>query len=106
MDSLTHLALGACMGEAFAGKTLGKKSHVVGRTRAKHPGYRFYRIILDEYIFEFVSSSRLYAFIFVLCPYYSFICFNRGTVTPARIIIRLRKWMLFFWSSNFYSHFY
>ena len=30
MDSLTHIALGACMGEAFAGKTLGRKAMVWG----------------------------------------------------------------------------
>lgn len=30
MDSITHLALGACMGEAFAGKQLGKKAMLWG----------------------------------------------------------------------------
>lgn len=30
MDSITHLALGACMGEAFAGKRLGKKAMLWG----------------------------------------------------------------------------
>lgn len=30
MDSLTHIALGACMGEAFAGKTVGKKTMLWG----------------------------------------------------------------------------
>lgn len=30
MDSLTHIALGACMGEAFAGKTVGKKAMIWG----------------------------------------------------------------------------
>ena len=30
MDSLTHIALGACMGEAFAGKTVGKKAMLWG----------------------------------------------------------------------------
>jgi inner membrane protein len=30
LDSLTHIALGACMGEAFAGKTLGRKAMVWG----------------------------------------------------------------------------
>jgi len=30
MDSITHLALGACMGEAFAGKKLGKKAMLWG----------------------------------------------------------------------------
>lgn len=30
MDSLTHIALGACMGEAFAGKTVGRKAMLWG----------------------------------------------------------------------------
>lgn len=30
MDSLTHIALGACMGEAFAGRTVGKKAMLWG----------------------------------------------------------------------------
>lgn len=30
MDSLTHIALGACIGEAFAGKTVGKKAMLWG----------------------------------------------------------------------------
>ncbi|HPH84046.1 MAG TPA: metal-dependent hydrolase [Ferruginibacter sp.] len=30
MDSLTHIALGACMGEAFAGKKVGKKAMLWG----------------------------------------------------------------------------
>ena len=30
MDSLTHIALGACMGEAFAGRTVGRKAMLWG----------------------------------------------------------------------------
>ena len=30
MDSLTHIALGACMGEAFAGQTVGRKAMLWG----------------------------------------------------------------------------
>ncbi|MGC4104105.1 metal-dependent hydrolase [Ferruginibacter sp.] len=30
MDSVTHIALGACMGEAFAGRTVGKKAMLWG----------------------------------------------------------------------------
>ena len=30
MDSLTHIAVGACMGEAFAGKTVGRKAMLWG----------------------------------------------------------------------------
>src|SRR5688572_10882791 len=30
MDSLTHIAIGACLGEAFAGKTVGRKAMLWG----------------------------------------------------------------------------
>ncbi len=41
MDSLTHIALGACMGEAFAGKTLGKKAMIWGALAQSIPDIDF-----------------------------------------------------------------
>jgi inner membrane protein len=41
MDSLTHIALGACMGEAFAGKTLGKKAMLWGALAQSIPDIDF-----------------------------------------------------------------
>lgn len=41
MDSITHLALGACMGEAFAGKKLGKKAMVWGALAQSAPDIDF-----------------------------------------------------------------
>ena len=41
MDSITHLALGACMGEAFAGKTLGKKAMLWGAVAQSIPDIDF-----------------------------------------------------------------
>ncbi|MEO8712672.1 MAG: metal-dependent hydrolase [Parafilimonas sp.] len=41
MDSLTHIALGACMGEAFAGKTLGRKAMVWGMIAQSIPDIDF-----------------------------------------------------------------
>ena len=41
MDSITHLALGACMGEAFAGKTLGKKAMLWGALAQSIPDIDF-----------------------------------------------------------------
>ena len=41
MDSLTHLALGACMGEAFAGKKLGKKAMLWGAMAQSVPDIDF-----------------------------------------------------------------
>lgn len=41
MDSLTHIALGACMGEAFAGKPLGKKAMLWGAMAQSIPDIDF-----------------------------------------------------------------
>ena len=41
MDSFTHLALGACMGEAFAGRTLGKKAMLWGAMAQSLPDIDF-----------------------------------------------------------------
>ncbi|MCB8777871.1 metal-dependent hydrolase [Planktothrix agardhii 1031] len=41
MDSLTHIALGACMGEAFAGKKLGKKAMIWGAVAQSIPDIDF-----------------------------------------------------------------
>lgn len=41
MDSLTHIALGACMGEAFAGRTVGKKAMIWGIVAQSIPDIDF-----------------------------------------------------------------
>lgn len=41
MDSLTHIAVGACMGEAFAGKTVGRKAMVWGALAQSIPDIDF-----------------------------------------------------------------
>jgi inner membrane protein len=41
MDSITHIALGACMGEAFAGKKLGKKAMLWGALAQSIPDIDF-----------------------------------------------------------------
>src|SRR3954452_12010501 len=41
MDSLTHIALGACMGEAFAGKTVGRKAMLWGALAQSVPDVDF-----------------------------------------------------------------
>lgn len=41
MDSLTHIAIGACLGEVFAGKKLGKKALVIGAALQSFPDIDF-----------------------------------------------------------------
>ena len=42
MDTLTHIALGACIGEAFAGKQLGKKAMLWGIVAQSFPDVDFF----------------------------------------------------------------
>jgi len=41
MDSLTHIAIGACMGQAFAGKTVGRKAMLWGALAQSIPDIDF-----------------------------------------------------------------
>ena len=41
MDSLTHIVLGACIGEAVAGKKLGKKAMLLGAIAQSVPDIDF-----------------------------------------------------------------
>src|SRR5688500_3454267 len=41
MDSLTHCAIGACIGEAFAGKKIGKKAMLMGAAAQSLPDIDF-----------------------------------------------------------------
>ncbi|MFZ1808607.1 MAG: metal-dependent hydrolase [Cyclobacteriaceae bacterium] len=41
MDSLTHIALGACIGELYAGKSLGKKALLIGAVAQSLPDIDF-----------------------------------------------------------------
>jgi len=95
MDSITHLALGACMGEAFAGKTLGKKAMLWGALAQSIPD-------IDAVASLWMDTSsnllahRGFTHSFLFC----------AILTPLMALlaerwhrphnIRLRKWVLFF----------
>lgn len=100
MDSLTHIALGACMGEAFAGKTLGKKAMLWGALAQSFPDIDFLAAFWMD------TSSNLLAHRGFT---HSFLCCL--LVTPMMALaaeklhrphdIRFRKWALFFGSVIF-----
>lgn len=48
MDSLTHIALGACMGEAFAGKKLGRKAMLWGALAQSAPDIDFLAAVWSD----------------------------------------------------------
>jgi len=95
VDSLTHLALGACMGEAFAGRILGRKAMIWGAMAQSVPDIDF----LASFWMD--TSSNLLAHRGFT---HSFLFW--AFITPALALmaerwhrphnIRLLRWMLFF----------
>lgn len=95
MDSLTHIALGACMGEAFAGKQLGKKAMLWGALAQSIPDIDFLASIWMN------PSSNLLAhrgfthsilFCLIIIPIFAMLA--ERWHRPHNI--SLKKWMLFF----------
>jgi hypothetical protein len=52
MDSITHIALGACMGQAFAGKQLGKRAMLWGAMALIKIAHPMHREWLDNEMFN------------------------------------------------------
>jgi inner membrane protein len=95
MDSVTHIALGACMGEAFAGKTVGKKAMLWGAMAQSIPDIDFIASFwMDTSSNLLAHRGFTHSFLFCLL------------VTPLLALvaqrwhkphnISLTKWMLFF----------
>jgi inner membrane protein len=95
MDSITHLALGACMGEAFAGKALGKKAMLWGAMAQSIPDIDF----ITSFWMDTPSgllAHRGFTHSFLCC----------ALITPLLALlaerwhrphnIRLQRWLLFF----------
>jgi inner membrane protein len=100
MDSLTHIALGACMGEAFAGKTVGKKAMLWGAMAQSIPDIDFVASFWMD------TSSNLLAhrgfthsilFCILITPLLAMLA--ERLHRPHNI--SLAKWMLFFGSVIF-----
>jgi inner membrane protein len=95
MDSLTHLALGACMGEAFAGKTLGKKAMLWGALSQSVPDIDFLAAFWTDTTSNLLAH-RGFTHSFLFC----------AIITPLMALlaeywhrphnIRLSKWLSFF----------
>ena len=95
MDSITHLALGACMGEAFAGKTLGKKAMLWGALAQSVPDIDFMATAwLDTTSNLLAHRGFTHSFLFcaLITPLLALLAerFHR----PHNI--RLGKWLIFF----------
>jgi len=95
MDSITHIALGACMGEAFAGKKLGKKAMLWGAMAQSLPDIDFLAAFWMD------TSSNLLAhrgfthsilFVLLITPLLAYLA--EKWHRPHNI--SYKKWLLFF----------
>lgn len=95
MDSLTHIALGACMGEAFAGKTVGKKAMLWGALAQSLPDIDFVAgtwLHTSDELLAHRGFTHSFLFCFLAAPIMAF--FAERWHRPHNI--SYRKWWLFF----------
>jgi inner membrane protein len=100
MDSITHLALGACMGEAFAGKTLGKKAMLWGALAQSVPDIDFITAFwLDTP--SGLLAHRGFTHSFLFCALITLLLALLAERWHRPHNIRLRQWILFFGGTIF-----
>lgn len=95
MDSFTHIALGACMGEAFAGKKLGKKAMIWGAIGQSIPDIDFLASFWTDTSSNLLAHrgfTHSFLFCAIITPLFAFLAEHLHR--PHNI--RLGKWMLFF----------
>lgn len=95
MDSLTHFAIGACMGEAFAGKTLGKKAMLWGALAQSIPDVDF----IASFWMDTPSgllAHRGFTHSFLFCLLIALVMALLAEKLHRPHNIRFRRWLLFF----------
>lgn len=95
MDSITHLALGACMGEAFAGKTLGRKAMLWGAMAQSIPDIDFMASFWMNTT-DNLLAHRGFTHSFLFCALITPLLALTAEKLHRPHNIRLGKWMLFF----------
>jgi inner membrane protein len=100
MDSLTHIALGACMGEAFAGRTLGKKAMLWGALAQSIPDIDFvtsFWMDTSSGLLAHRGFTHSFLFCLLITPVFAFMA--ERWHRPHNI--RLAHWMIFFGAAIF-----
>ena len=95
MDSLTHIALGACMGEAFAGKTLGKKAMLWGALAQSIPDIDFiaaFWLNTTSSLLAHRGFTHSLLFCALITPLFALMAERLHRPHD----IRLKQWLLFF----------
>lgn len=95
MDSITHIALGACMGEAFAGKKLGKKALLWGALAHSLPDIDFVSAFwMDTPSALLAHRGFTHSFLFVVLAAFVLALGAERWHRPHNI--SLRRWFFFF----------
>ena len=102
MDSLTHIVLGACIGEAVAGKSLGKRAMWLGAFAQTIPDLdflaHFWLNKTDDILsHRGITHSLLFATLVTL-----FLAEISKKIFPKRPLARTRWWLLF--GINLFAH--
>src|ERR1700761_6615527 len=95
MDSLTHIVLGATIGEALAGKRLGKKAMLLGAIANSLPDIDFvagFWLDTAHDVYAHRGLTHSFLFILVMTPLLTFVA---ERLFP-RSGMRRRDWWLFF----------
>ncbi len=95
MDSLSHIVLGACIGEAFIGKKIGKKALIWGAVAQSFPDIDFLAAIWSspaENLLAHRGFTHSFLFAFITFPVFAIIAdrWHRPHNVP------MRRWMWFF----------
>jgi inner membrane protein len=100
MDSLTHLAIGACMGEAFAGRTLGKKAMLWGALAQSIPDIDFITALWMDTPSQLLAH-RGFTHSFLFCLIMAILLALAAEKLHRPHNIRTGRWFLFFGGAIF-----
>ena len=95
MDSITHIALGAILGDAFAGKAIGKKAMVIGAVAQSLPDVDFIMSLWLRPV-DNLLAHRGFTHSILFCVLTSLLLGILMTRWQHTSGIPIRKWMLFF----------
>ena len=79
MDSLTHIVLGASIGEVLAGKRIGKKALVIGAIANSFPDIDFlasFWLPLTRDLLAHRGFTHSFLFVFLSAPLLGYLCFR------------------------------
>lgn len=95
MDSLTHLALGACIGELIAGKSLGKKALLIGAVAQSIPDIDFLASFWNSPASDLLAHRGFtHSFLFIIITAYPLAIIAARWQWLPRMSVRHWTWFL------------